>query len=155
MRIKNIKINKEGGAFENYSPGDKALSVTILHDDGSTYTYAPDLGVMDAKKAITEDNLKCNFCYKPRKEVKKLIRNDECCICDDCVALCNRIILEEGLKERKNGLRLRFAETKTIMDDVLAGNKDCSDLRNELIKLSGHMAGLQFLQGVEEHTKDE
>lgn len=54
----------------------------------------------------TSDLLKCSFCGKTQKQVKKLIAGPGVYICDECIDLCNEIIVEElsdastlGLKE--------------------------------------------------------
>ena len=44
------------------------------------------------------DLLKCSFCGKSQKQVKKLIAGPGVYICDECVELCNEII-EERLAE--------------------------------------------------------
>src|ERR671938_2112783 len=41
------------------------------------------------------DLLKCSFCGKSQKQVKKLIAGPGVYICDECIALCNEIIEEE------------------------------------------------------------
>ena len=41
------------------------------------------------------DPLKCSFCGKGQKQVKKLIAGPEVYICDECVELCNEILDEE------------------------------------------------------------
>lgn len=41
------------------------------------------------------DLLKCNFCGKSQKQVKKLIAGPGVYICDECIGLCNEIIEEE------------------------------------------------------------
>jgi hypothetical protein len=38
--------------------------------------------------------LHCSFCRKSQHEVKKLIAGPAVLICDECVALCNKIIAE-------------------------------------------------------------
>lgn len=43
------------------------------------------------------ENLKCSFCGKSQKEVKKLIAGNGVYICDECVSLCNEILEEERL----------------------------------------------------------
>lgn len=40
-------------------------------------------------------DLKCNFCNKSQKQVKKLIGGPGVYICDECIELCNEIIEEE------------------------------------------------------------
>src|SRR5688500_8292507 len=41
------------------------------------------------------DLLKCSFCGKSQKAVKKLIAGPGVYICDECIDLCNEIIEEE------------------------------------------------------------
>ena len=42
-----------------------------------------------------EKTLLCSFCGKNQTEVKKLIAGPSVFICDECVDLCNDIIVEE------------------------------------------------------------
>src|SRR6476620_12268968 len=42
--------------------------------------------------------LKCSFCSKSQKQVKKLIAGPGVYICDECIELCNEIIEEELAK---------------------------------------------------------
>jgi ATP-dependent Clp protease ATP-binding subunit ClpX len=41
------------------------------------------------------DLVKCSFCGKSQKQVKKLIAGPGVYICDECIELCNDIIAEE------------------------------------------------------------
>src|SRR5213594_3648045 len=41
------------------------------------------------------DLLKCSFCGKSQKQVKKLIAGPGVYICDECIDLCNEIIEDE------------------------------------------------------------
>ncbi|MEO7125023.1 MAG: ClpX C4-type zinc finger protein, partial [Nakamurella sp.] len=41
------------------------------------------------------DLLKCSFCGKSQKQVRKLIAGPGVYICDECIELCNEIIEEE------------------------------------------------------------
>jgi len=50
---------------------------------------------MDDKKNQVNDTLKCSFCGKGQKEVRKLIAGPTVYICDECVHLCNEIMAEE------------------------------------------------------------
>ncbi|NBS62263.1 MAG: ATP-dependent Clp protease ATP-binding subunit ClpX, partial [Microbacteriaceae bacterium] len=47
------------------------------------------------------DMLKCNFCSKTQKQVVKLIAGPGVYICNECIDLCNEIILEEMGKPAK------------------------------------------------------
>jgi ATP-dependent Clp protease ATP-binding subunit ClpX len=48
-----------------------------------------------ARVGETGDLLKCSFCGKSQKQVKKLIAGPGVYICDECIDLCNEIIEEE------------------------------------------------------------
>ena len=48
-----------------------------------------------AKFGETSELLKCSFCGKSQKQVKKLIAGPGVYICDECIDLCNEIIDEE------------------------------------------------------------
>ena len=48
-----------------------------------------------ARSAEGADLLKCNFCGKSQKQVRKLIAGPGVYICDECIGLCNEIIEEE------------------------------------------------------------
>lgn len=52
----------------------------------------------------TSDLLKCSFCGKTQKQVKKLIAGPGVYICDECIELCNEIILEELTEATTLGL---------------------------------------------------
>lgn len=75
----------------------------------------------------TKDNngaLRCSFCGKGQKEVKKLIAGPGVYICDECIDLCNDIIDEE--KERETSVKGAFkvpkpADIKSFLDDYVIG----------------------------------
>jgi len=50
------------------------------------------------------DLLKCSFCGKSQKQVKKLIAGPGVYICDECIDLCNEIIEEEFSETGEVGL---------------------------------------------------
>ncbi len=50
------------------------------------------------------DLLKCSFCGKSQKQVKKLIAGPGVYICDECIDLCNEIIEEELTETAELGL---------------------------------------------------
>ena len=54
-----------------------------------------------ARTADASDLLKCSFCGKSQKQVRKLIAGPGVYICDECIDLCNEII-EEELTETKS-----------------------------------------------------
>ena len=48
-----------------------------------------------ARIGESTDLLKCSFCGKSQKQVRKLIAGPGVYICDECIELCNEIIEEE------------------------------------------------------------
>jgi ATP-dependent Clp protease ATP-binding subunit ClpX len=48
-----------------------------------------------ARIGETSDLLKCSFCGKSQKQVKKLIAGPGVYICDECIELCREIIIDE------------------------------------------------------------
>jgi ATP-dependent Clp protease ATP-binding subunit ClpX len=48
-----------------------------------------------AKFGESSDLIKCSFCAKGQKQVKKLIAGPSVYICDECIDLCNDIIADE------------------------------------------------------------
>lgn len=68
--------------------------------------------------------LKCSFCGKGQKEVKKLIAGPGVYICDECIDLCNDIIDEE--KDRETAVKGTFkvpkpSDIKSYLDDYVIG----------------------------------
>jgi ATP-dependent Clp protease ATP-binding subunit ClpX len=55
----------------------------------------PDWGETVAKFGDGGELVKCSFCGKSQKQVKKLIAGPGVYICDECIELCNDIIEEE------------------------------------------------------------
>jgi len=57
-----------------------------------------------ARIGETSELLKCSFCGKSQKQVKKLIAGPGVYICDECIDLCNEIIEEEFSEAADVGL---------------------------------------------------
>src|SRR5262245_62900761 len=78
-------------------------------------TRGPSRGPAESRKTGVDDVakfgdggelLKCSFCGKSQKQVKKLIAGPGVYICDECIDLCNEIIEEEMAEPSE----LRFDE---------------------------------------------
>jgi len=68
--------------------------------------------------------LHCSFCGKHQKDVKKLIAGPGVYICDECIDLCNDIILEERQKESAHSFSLKLPapmEIKRHLDQYVIG----------------------------------
>ena len=69
------------------------------------------------------DLLKCSFCGKSQKQVKKLIAGPGVYICDECIELCNEIIEEElsDTAELKLDELPKPAEIYGFLDEYVVG----------------------------------
>jgi ATP-dependent Clp protease ATP-binding subunit ClpX len=67
------------------------------------------------------DLVKCSFCGKSQKQVKKLIAGPGVYICDECIDLCNDIIAEE------------LAETSEMSFDELPKPREIFDFLNDYV----------------------
>ncbi|MGA1033213.1 MAG: ATP-dependent Clp protease ATP-binding subunit ClpX [Aquiluna sp.] len=76
----------------------------------------------------TSDLLKCTFCGKSQKQVRKLIAGPSVYICDECIDLCNEIIEEElgqQVAESTESLELPTPkEIKSFLDEYVIGQDD-------------------------------
>ncbi len=71
------------------------------------------------------DLLKCSFCGKSQKQVKRLIAGPGVYICDECIELCNEIIEEEstGQEEISFNELPKPAEIDAYLDDYVIGQE--------------------------------
>ncbi|MCL5886517.1 MAG: ATP-dependent Clp protease ATP-binding subunit ClpX [Actinobacteria bacterium] len=68
-----------------------------------------------AKLGDGTELVKCSFCGKSQKQVKKLIAGPGVYICDECIELCNDIIMEE-FSESSEPLLENLPKPKEIFD---------------------------------------
>jgi ATP-dependent Clp protease ATP-binding subunit ClpX len=91
--------------------------------------------------------LKCSFCGKSQKQVKKLIAGPGVYICDECIDLCNEII-EEELSETSE---LRFDELPkpreiyTFLNDYIIGQEPAKKILS--VAVYNHYKRVQFGAG--------
>src|SRR5437588_839752 len=74
-----------------------------------------------AKFGESSDLVKCSFCGKSQKQVKKLIAGPGVYICDECIDLCNDILEEE------------FAETSEMRFDELPKPSEIANFLNDYV----------------------
>src|SRR5688572_8128819 len=88
--------------------------------------------------------LKCSFCGKSQKQVKKLIAGPGVYICDECIDLCNEII-EEELSETSE---LRFDELPKpreifeFLNDYIIGQEHAKKILS--VAVYNHYKRVQF-----------
>ncbi|MBN1962669.1 MAG: ATP-dependent Clp protease ATP-binding subunit ClpX [Deltaproteobacteria bacterium] len=80
-----------------------------------------------ANKRDHSGSLVCSFCGKSQKEVKKLIAGPTVYICDECIGLCNDIMIEELSSEEQAGQQRQVipkpSEIKKILDQYVIGQE--------------------------------
>jgi ATP-dependent Clp protease ATP-binding subunit ClpX len=78
-----------------------------------------------ARMQESADLLKCSFCGKSQKQVKKLIAGGGVYICDECIELCNEIIEEElgaaQAADQKEDKLPRPSEISSFLDKYVIG----------------------------------
>ena len=76
----------------------------------------------------TSELLKCTFCGKSQKQVRKLIAGPSVYICDECIELCNEIIEEElGTAVAPESASLDLPspkEIKSFLDEYVIGQDE-------------------------------
>ena len=97
-----------------------------------------------AKFGEQTELLKCSFCGKSQKQVKKLIAGPGVYICDECIDLCNEIIEEE----LSSGTEVRFddlpkpREIKSFLDDYIIGQDHAKRILS--VAVYNHYKRVQF-----------
>lgn len=97
---------------------------------------------------MKDAQLRCSFCGKGQKEVKKLIAGPSVYICDECIDLCMDIIDEEKEKEVavKGAFRVpKPAEIKAFLDDYVIGQ--LSAKKTIAVAVHNHYKRINALQG--------
>ena len=71
------------------------------------------------------DLLRCSFCNKSQREVRKLIAGPNVYICDECVDICLDIIAEDRAKEARETKRQlpKPEEIKKFLDEYVIGQE--------------------------------
>ncbi len=67
------------------------------------------------------DQLKCSFCGKSQRHVKKLIAGPGVYICDECIDLCNDIVEDEIAEESGDDALLHDLPTPAELHEALNG----------------------------------
>ncbi|EHY90916.1 ATP-dependent Clp protease ATP-binding subunit ClpX [Saccharomonospora azurea] len=101
------------------------------------------------------DLLKCSFCGKSQKQVKKLIAGPGVYICDECIELCNEII-EEELAETSD-VKLdelpKPADIHEFLEQYIIGQDEAK--RTLAVAVYNHYKRIQSESKASKDSKDE
>jgi len=101
------------------------------------------------------DLLKCSFCGKSQKQVKKLIAGPGVYICDECIELCNEIIEEELAEATEVGM-VELPKPKEIfefLEQYIVGQEPAK--RSLAVAVYNHYKRIQAGEGARPAGGDE
>ncbi len=72
---------------------------------------------------------RCSFCGKDQNQVKRLIAGPNVFICDECVALCNKILIQDRVYEEvEEGGLVPPQEIKRVLDEYVIGQEEAKKI---------------------------
>jgi len=82
---------------------------------------------MSKKRPPKNNNYRCSFCGKSQDEVKKLIAGPTVFICDECIELCNEIMLEEWAQAKSEDVQhlLKPKDIYSHLENYIVGQDSC------------------------------
>ncbi len=86
---------------------------------------------MSVKKKDQQENpLLCSFCGKSQEIVKKLVAGPDVYICDECIELCNEILVEEAGYEFDSSFDTlpKPRDIKEVLDQYVIGQDDAKKI---------------------------
>jgi ATP-dependent Clp protease ATP-binding subunit ClpX len=98
------------------------------------------------KKDSGDEALRCSFCNKSQREVKKLIAGPTVFICDECVDICLDIIAEDRMLEQQQDTNLpKPKEIKALLDDYVIGQELAK--KKLSVAVYNHYKRIDFAEG--------
>ena len=117
--------------------------------------------------------LRCSFCGKSEHKVARLLYGDSAYICNECVALCNKMLVEDGLfsaevaatkaQEVKavanggglpnRGVLLKPVQIKKILDEYIIGQDEAKIVLS--VAVYNHYKRVYFAKNFKNDSSDE
>ncbi|MBT6445176.1 ATP-dependent Clp protease ATP-binding subunit ClpX [Acidimicrobiales bacterium] len=103
-----------------------------------------------AKFGDSGELLKCSFCGKSQKQVKKLIAGPGVYICDECIDLCNEIIEEELAEPAELGFDElpKPREINAFLDEYIVGQETAKRIMS--VAVYNHYKRVEIGQSVDD-----
>jgi ATP-dependent Clp protease ATP-binding subunit ClpX len=99
------------------------------------------------KKDSGDEALRCSFCNKSQREVKKLIAGPTVFICDECVDICLDIIAEDRMLEQQQETDLpKPKEIKEFLEDYVIGQRQAK--KKLAVAVYNHYKRIEFSEKV-------